>query len=120
LNIRHETAESHASNSGRIAGHAGRISARATAGGQVHARPIEGYVDPREPFRDEGPLPHDLMGWITLVFWSRAKAWGEGERMRTANRKFFECCEWLADRIAERRAQLGHESAQVRHTSWRE
>ena len=61
----------------------------------------------------------DLMGGVTLVYWSRAKHWAERERERTGNPKFLEWCEWLADRIAERRS-AGHESAHVRHRGWRE
>lgn len=62
----------------------------------------------------------DLIGGVTLVFWSRAKAWGERERERTGNPKFLEWCEWLANRIAERREKLGLESAHVRYAFWRE
>jgi hypothetical protein len=62
----------------------------------------------------------DLIGGVTLVFWSRAKAWGERERERTGNPKFLEWCEWLANRIAERREKLGLEPAHVRHAFWRE
>jgi hypothetical protein len=63
----------------------------------------------------------DLMGGMTLMFWSRAKAWTERERTRTDNPKFFEWCEWLANRIGERRrTKLGHEPAHMRHAAWRE
>jgi hypothetical protein len=62
----------------------------------------------------------DLMGGVTLVYWARAKRWAERERTRTGNPKFLEWCEWLADRIAERRATRGHEPAHVRHRGWRE
>ena len=62
----------------------------------------------------------DIMGGVTLMYWSRAKRWAERERVRTGNPKFLEWCEWLADRIAERRAARGHEPAHVRHRDWRE
>jgi hypothetical protein len=32
----------------------------------------------------------DLIGGVTLMFWSRAKSWGERERTRTKNPKFLE------------------------------
>lgn len=62
----------------------------------------------------------DLIGGVTLMFWSRAKSWGERERTRTENPKFLEWCEWLANRIAERREQLGHKPAHSRYAGWRE
>ncbi len=62
----------------------------------------------------------DLIGGVTLMFWSRAKNWGERERGRTGNLKFLEWCEWLSHRIAERRAQLGHKPAQAKYAHWRE
>lgn len=62
----------------------------------------------------------DLLGGAVLVFWSRAKAWADHKRVQTENPKFAEWCEWLASRIAERRARFGHEPAPVRHTHWQE
>ncbi|MEO8743571.1 MAG: hypothetical protein ABI365_10320 [Lysobacteraceae bacterium] len=63
----------------------------------------------------------ELIGGMTLMYWSRAKAWTEIERTRTGNPKFFEWCEWLADRIGERRRmQRGHQPAHARHAHWRE
>jgi hypothetical protein len=61
----------------------------------------------------------DLIGGVTLVFWSRAKAWSDQIRVQTGNPKFAEWCEWLAGRITERRARLGHEPAHIRHAHWR-
>jgi hypothetical protein len=63
---------------------------------------------------------YDLLGGDTLVFWSRAKAWADHKRVQTGNSKFADWCEWLASRIAERRARIGHEPAHVRHAHWRE
>jgi len=60
----------------------------------------------------------DLIGGVTLVFWSRAKAWAEHIRIQTDNPKSFEWCKWLAERITERRVMLGHEAASVRHAAW--
>lgn len=61
----------------------------------------------------------DLLGGVVLMFWSRGKAWTERERVRTGNPKLFEWCEWLADRIGERRGMLGHEPAHQKHRSWK-
>ena len=62
----------------------------------------------------------DLIGGVTTMFWSRAKDWCERDRERTTNPKSFEWCEWLVDRISERRKQLGHEPAYIRYADWRE
>lgn len=61
----------------------------------------------------------DLLGGTILVFWSRAGAWIECERVRIGSPKFLEWCEWLADRVRERRAQQGHLPAQIKHRDWR-
>jgi len=61
----------------------------------------------------------DLLGGVVLMFWSRGKAWTERERVRTNNPKLFEWCEWLADRIGERRSALGHEPAHQKHRGWK-
>ena len=63
----------------------------------------------------------ELIGGMVLMYWSRAKTWTESERVRTGNPKFFEWCEWLADRIGERRSmQRGHQPAHAQHALWRE
>ena len=62
----------------------------------------------------------DLMGGVTLMFWSRTKNWCEHDRVRTGNPKSFEWCEWLANRISERRQRLGHNPAHLRYARWRE
>lgn len=61
----------------------------------------------------------ELMGGLVLVFWSRARGWTVRERQRSGNPKMLEWCEWLADRVAERRATLGHVPAQDKHRGWR-
>jgi hypothetical protein len=61
----------------------------------------------------------DLLGGVILMFWSRAYGWVVRERGRTGNGKLFEWCEWLADRIGERRARRGHEPAHLKHRNWR-
>jgi cbb3-type cytochrome oxidase subunit 3 len=61
----------------------------------------------------------DLLGGVVLMFWSRAKGWVARERERSDNPKLMEWCEWLADRVAERRATLGHQPAQDKHRGWR-
>jgi hypothetical protein len=63
---------------------------------------------------------HDLVGGVTLMFWSLTKSWAGRERERTGNAKLFEWCEWLANRIAERRDRLGHKPASERYAHWRE
>src|SRR5256885_1521819 len=62
----------------------------------------------------------DLIGGVTLTFWSRTKAWATRERERMGNPKLYEWCQWLADRIAARREQLGHKPAHARYADWRE
>jgi hypothetical protein len=62
----------------------------------------------------------DLIGGVTIVFWSRAKAWTQNYRMTTNNPKFNEWCEWLADRLTERRARVTNEPAQRQYRHWRE
>lgn len=63
----------------------------------------------------------ELIGGLTLRYWSCAKAWVEHERGRTGNPRFFEWCEWLADRIGERRrTQRGHVPAHTQHALWRD
>ena len=61
----------------------------------------------------------DLLGGVILMFWSRALAWVERERVRTGNPRLFEWCEWLADRVRERRATGGGEPAHLKHRHWR-
>jgi hypothetical protein len=62
----------------------------------------------------------DLIGGVTMLFWSRGKPWAERERELTGNPKYVEWCEWLADRIGERRATLGQKPAYASYTGWRE
>jgi hypothetical protein len=62
----------------------------------------------------------DLIGGVTMVFWSRAKAWTENYRAVTNNPKFNEWCEWLADRLTERRARVRNQPAQRQYRDWRE
>jgi hypothetical protein len=62
----------------------------------------------------------DLIGGVTMVFWSRAKTWTENYRTTTNNPKFNEWCEWLADRLTERRARVRNEPAQRQYQHWRE
>ena len=61
----------------------------------------------------------DLIGGVVLLFWSRSKGWVERERVRSGTPKLLEWCEWLADRIRERRTTLGHEPAHEKHRNWR-
>ena len=62
----------------------------------------------------------DLIGGVTLAFWSRGRSWMQRERERTGTLKYAEWCEWLADRIAERREKVGHNPAYLQHSRWRE
>jgi hypothetical protein len=61
----------------------------------------------------------DLLGGVILMYWSRAVDWVTRERVATGNPKLFEWCEWLAARIADRRATRGHEPAHIKHRHWR-
>lgn len=62
----------------------------------------------------------DLMGGVTLVYWSRAKSWAEAERERTGNPKFFEWCQWIATQITKRHAKGEAVPAHLRDMQWRE
>jgi len=62
----------------------------------------------------------DLIGGVTLAFWSRGRSWMQRERERTGTLKYAEWCEWLADRIAERREKVGHNPGYLQHSRWRE
>jgi len=62
----------------------------------------------------------DLVGGVTLTFWSRGKSWIQQERERTGTPKYWEWCEWLSDRVAERREKHGHDPAHIRYADWRE
>jgi len=62
----------------------------------------------------------DLMGGVTLVYWSRAQAWAEAERERTKNPKLFEWCQWLVTQITRRRAKGVAAPAYLRNMQWRE
>ncbi|MEP7014731.1 MAG: hypothetical protein ABI925_04760 [Verrucomicrobiota bacterium] len=62
----------------------------------------------------------DLIGGVAMVIWSRAKEWSEEYREATNNPKFNEWVEWLADRIAERRARFHPEPAPRQYRNWRE
>jgi len=46
---------------------------------------------------------NDMAGGVILGYWSRAKAWVEARRQRTGHDEFMEWCQWLADRVADRR-----------------
>lgn len=62
----------------------------------------------------------DLVGGVTLMYWSRAKGWFQRDREQTGNPKSFEWCEWLARQIEDRRRRLGHQPAYLRYTEWLE
>ncbi len=61
----------------------------------------------------------ELTGGFTLIFWSRAEAWVKRRRRESADPKAFEWCEWLAMRIAERRAKATSQPAYLRE-GWKE
>jgi hypothetical protein len=61
----------------------------------------------------------ELTGGFTLIFWSRAEAWVKRRRRESADPKAFEWCEWLALRIAERRAKARSQPAYLRE-GWKE
>lgn len=61
----------------------------------------------------------ELMGGFTLIFWSRAEPWVKRRRRESADPKAFEWCEWLAMRIAERRANGRSQPAYLRQ-DWKD
>ena len=63
---------------------------------------------------------NDLAGGAVLGFWSRVKAWTEERRRNTGHPEFLEWCDWLAARIAERRAGASYVAAYSQHANWRE
>jgi hypothetical protein len=62
----------------------------------------------------------ELIGGVTLMFWSRAKMWTDQQRERTGNAKFLEWCQWLTTQVAERHAKGLHRPAYARDLHWRE
>ena len=62
----------------------------------------------------------ELIGGVTTLVLVARQSLAEHVRVRTGNRKYFEWCQWLAERITERRAKLGHEPAHIRHAGWRD
>jgi hypothetical protein len=62
----------------------------------------------------------ELVGGVATGIWARSRAWTEEYRKTTKNEKFNEWVEWLADRIAERRARLHPRPAQHQYRNWRE
>ncbi|MGH7938022.1 MAG: hypothetical protein ACRD5Z_13555 [Bryobacteraceae bacterium] len=61
----------------------------------------------------------ELIGGVVTCIWSRARDWTQEYRRSTNNPKFNEWVEWLADRIAERRARLKPEPAYRQYRNWR-
>ena len=64
-------------------------------------------------------LVDELMGGAVLLFWARDRQWIERERTHSGNPRFLEWCQWLAERILERRAQHPFIPAHLR-AGWRE
>ncbi len=62
----------------------------------------------------------DLIGGVTLLYWSRARKWMQKYRESTNNPKMGEWSEWLADQIMVRRARGDHGPAHIRYRNWRE
>lgn len=62
---------------------------------------------------------NNLIGGVTLVFWSRAQKWTENYRVATNNPRYNEWCEWLADRIGEYNSGVEYEPAHRRYKNWR-
>jgi hypothetical protein len=62
----------------------------------------------------------ELIGGVATGIWVRSCGWTEEYRRSTNNEKFNEWVEWLADRIAERRARVHPQPAQRQYRDWRE
>jgi hypothetical protein len=62
----------------------------------------------------------DLIGGVTLLYWSRARKWMQDYRELTHNPKMGEWSEWLADQIMARRARGEFGPAHIRYRNWRE
>ena len=63
-------------------------------------------------------ITDELIGGVVTCIWSRARDWTQEYRRSTNNPKFNEWVEWLADRIAERRARLKPEPAHRQYRNW--
>ncbi len=61
----------------------------------------------------------ELMGGAVLQFWERGRPWIERERTQSGNPRFLEWCQWLAERILERRTQRPFVPVHLR-AGWRE
>lgn len=62
----------------------------------------------------------DLIGGVTMVYWSRAEKWMQDYRKGTNNPKIGEWSEWLANQIEQRRLRGEYGPAQIRYRDWRE
>jgi len=57
---------------------------------------------------------NDLMGGVTAVFWSRARAWAEERRRQTGHLEFLEWCEWLVEQVRAYRETHPYQPAHLR------
>ena len=60
----------------------------------------------------------ELMGGMIMLWWARIKPLAERDRQTTENPRMFEWVQWLAERVAERRAGTDSKPAFQAHASW--
>jgi hypothetical protein len=64
-------------------------------------------------------MVNDMIGGVTIFWWTRIRPFAERDRARTNNPKSYEWVQWLAERLIEWRALHGSEPAYVRFANWR-
>jgi hypothetical protein len=61
---------------------------------------------------------NDLAGGTILGYWARVQGWVHATRERTGHDEFLEWCEWLANQISRRRAQIPYVPAYRQYAEW--
>lgn len=60
----------------------------------------------------------ELMGGMIAFWWARIKPFAERDRVRTENPRMYEWVQWLAERVAERRAGRQAQPAFIANAGW--
>ncbi len=61
----------------------------------------------------------ELMGGMITFWWARIRPFAQRDREQTRNPRMYEWVQWLAERVADRRAGVDPEPAFVAHADWR-